>query len=330
MIMRSVQVHSNPDVFEVKVPFKNVSTNATNCYIVRDGDDVLVVDTGAPTEEGAAILLAALDELGVDRTHARYFLTHLHLDHAGLVDAIVPDGAVLNLSPIDFEIDRASRIATYFDEARRGFEQQGLSPSDASGFARYAIEPQLFDPERLDVCFVCENDDINVGRFLFRVVETPGHTPGHLELFEPQSGILFGGDHILFVISPGIARFPDGKDGLQAYLDSLEKVRSLAPRRLFLSHGDEQDGILDRIAWLDRHHKKRLDETIAIVRGESGLSGEDVIRRIRWNVPADTWEGIAYLQRSCIINQGIVILDHLVDNGDLSRTLDDHGVWRYY
>ena len=47
--MAFVQVHSDPDVFEVRVPFQNISTNDTNCYIVKDGDDVLVVDTGAPS-----------------------------------------------------------------------------------------------------------------------------------------------------------------------------------------------------------------------------------------------------------------------------------------
>ena len=55
-------------------------------YIVKDGDETLVIDTGAPSDEGFAILDAALTELDVDRTRMRFFLTHLHLDHAGLVD----------------------------------------------------------------------------------------------------------------------------------------------------------------------------------------------------------------------------------------------------
>ena len=81
--MPFAQVHSGPDVFEVKVPFANVSTSATNCFVVMDGGEALVVDTGAPTDEGAAVLDASLDELGIDRARATFFLTHLHLDHAG-------------------------------------------------------------------------------------------------------------------------------------------------------------------------------------------------------------------------------------------------------
>ncbi|WP_270298379.1 MBL fold metallo-hydrolase, partial [Eggerthella sinensis] len=129
-----------------------------------------------------------------------------------------------------------------------------------------------------DARAVLRGDAIDVGRYRFRVVETPGHTPGHLSLYEPQSRILFSGDHVLFVISPSIALFPDGADGLQAYLDSLDKVRRLACRRLFVSHGEPRDDFEARIDWLAAHHLERLDETRAIVRENPGLAGEEVIR----------------------------------------------------
>ncbi|MDU5064863.1 MAG: MBL fold metallo-hydrolase, partial [Eggerthella sp.] len=143
--MAFVQVHHDPDVFEVRVPFQNISTNDTNCYIVKDGDETLVIDTGAPSDEGFAILDAALTELDVDRTRMRFFLTHLHLDHAGLVDRLALPGAKLYVSPVDFESVRASRAASSYDAARRAFTAEGVPPSDASGYARYAVEPRLFD-----------------------------------------------------------------------------------------------------------------------------------------------------------------------------------------
>ena len=89
------QVFSDPDIYKIEVPFENLSTSATNCYVMKDGGDVLVVDTGAPTDEGAAVLSDALDKLEVDRDCATWFLTHLHMDHAGLVDQVVPHGGFL-------------------------------------------------------------------------------------------------------------------------------------------------------------------------------------------------------------------------------------------
>lgn len=141
--MPFAQVHSGPDVFEVKVPFANVSTSATNCFVVMDGGEALVVDTGAPTDEGAAVLDASLDELGIDRARATFFLTHLHLDHAGLVDRIVPDGAPVLMSAVDFEAARASRASTAFDASRRRHLAEGVGAGDASGYARYAVELSL-------------------------------------------------------------------------------------------------------------------------------------------------------------------------------------------
>lgn len=274
--MAFVQVHHDPDVLEVRVPFQNISTNDTNCYIVKDGDETLVIDTGAPSDEGFAILDAALTELDVDRTRMRFFLTHLHLDHAGLVDRLALPGAKLYVSPVDFESVRASRAASSYDAARRAFTAEGVPPSDASGYARYAVEPRLFDASRLELVASCDGDAIEVGRYRFRVVETPGHTPGHLALYEPESRILFGGDHVLFVISPSIALFPDGADGLQAYLDSLDKVRALRCEKLFVAHGEPRDDFDERIGWLRDHHLERLEETCGIVRDRPGLAGEEV------------------------------------------------------
>ena len=323
-------VHHDPDVFEVRVPFQNISTNDTNCYIVKDGDETLVIDTGAPSDEGFAILDAALTELDVDRTRMRFFLTHLHLDHAGLVDRLALPGAKLYVSPVDFESVRASRAASSYDAARRAFTAEGVPPSDASGYARYAVEPRLFDASRLELVASCDGDAIEVGRYRFRVVETPGHTPGHLALYEPESRILFGGDHVLFVISPSIALFPDGADGLQAYLDSLDKVRALRCEKLFVAHGEPRDDFDERIGWLRDHHLERLEETCGIVRDRPGLAGEEVIRAIKWNVPYPTWEEISFVQRWCIVTEGVVILNHLVGSGAIRREKDESGINRYF
>lgn len=328
--MHSVQVHANPDVFEVHVPFENISTKDTNCYIVKDGKDTLLIDTGAPSDVGFATFDAALTELGVDRTRMRIFLTHLHLDHAGLVDRLALPGSTLYASAVDFEPVCVSCSAASFDAARDMFMIEGVSESDASEYARYAAQPCVFDTARLQVVTLGDGDTIEVGRYQFYAVATPGHTPGHLALYEPTSGILFSGDHVLFVISPGIALFVDGTDGLQAYLESLDKVHDLHCKKLFISHGELRDDFEDRMVWLRNHHLERLKETRKIVRNQPGLTGEEVIRTIKWNVPFATWEEISLLQRWCIVTEGIVILNHLVDQGAIHREKDEAGINRYF
>lgn len=323
------QVHEAPDVFRIRVPFKNISTSATNCYVVRDGGEALVVDTGAPTAEGARVLSDALNDLGVDRQRATWFLTHFHLDHAGLVDRVVPQGADVCMSAVDCGYVRVSRTAAFLESLQREFQQQGLPFHDASAYARLGAEHPLFDSARVHSRFVREGDTLDVGRFTFRVLEVPGHTPGHLALFDPASRIIFSGDHVLFVISPSIALFPYGKDGLQAYLDSLQKVRAMGVSHLFHSHGPIRPDFNERIDWLSQHHRDRLAEMCAIVQDAPGTTGYEALRRIKWNVPFERWDDISFLQRSCIVTEGIVYLNHLVKHGILNRELDEGGELRY-
>ena len=61
------QIAYNPAVYLVKVPFTNLITTATNCYVVVDGNDALVIDTGAPTSEGKRVLQEALADIGAYR-----------------------------------------------------------------------------------------------------------------------------------------------------------------------------------------------------------------------------------------------------------------------
>lgn len=297
--------------------------------MVKDGDDALVVDTGAPTDEGAAVLSAALNELAVDRDRAKWFLTHLHMDHAGLVDQVVPDGGFLLIGANEVAAVRASRTGMFLETLRRLYRRQGVPLASLSVAARLGIEVQMFDPARLRTLLLHDGDTVTVGRWEFKVVETPGHTPGHLSLFHPESRILFGGDHALFVISPSIALFADGQDGLQTYFDSMQKVQNLGISQLYHSHGPIRDGFEERFTWLVEHHEARLAEAEGIIARIPHLTGYKIIRTLKWNVPFDEWDDIPIMQRWCILTQGIVYLNHLVATGGIAAKDYGDGVLLY-
>ena len=66
-------IHENPKVYRIQVPFPNVVTNETNCFVVVDGSDALVIDTGAPGVASARGLTETLRSIGVDSQEVRYF-----------------------------------------------------------------------------------------------------------------------------------------------------------------------------------------------------------------------------------------------------------------
>ena len=224
---------------------------------------------------------------------------------------------------------RVTRTGVFLDALTRTYRQQGVALSDATTAARLGVEQPLFDPQRLRTAFVRGGDTVTVGRYELQVVDTPGHTPGHPSLFEPQSRILFGGDHALFVISPSIALFPREGDGLQAYLDSIKRVQDLHISQLFHSHGPIRPDFEQRLDWLAQHHLKRLDEVCGIVARNPRLSGYQIIRAIRWNVPFDDWEDIPIMQRYIMLTQGIVYLKHLVADGSIKVKTYGDGIQLY-
>src|SRR3954452_21531561 len=70
----------------------------------------------------------------------------------------------------------------------------------------------------------------------WRTLETPGHAPSHVCLFQPERRVLISGDHLLGRVSLyyayGYARNPAGE-----FLASLDKVALLDARLCLAGHG---------------------------------------------------------------------------------------------
>lgn len=326
------QIHRAPNVYVVQVPFLNISTSETNVFVVEDGGEALVVDTGAPTDEGAAVLAAALEEIGVDEKKTSFFLTHLHMDHAGLVDRLVPLDAPLYVNKVDFDLMNVSKVPRFWERVEARVMAEGVSAERARKccrIGRFGTGIDSFKAEGRNLLFPKDGDEISVGRYALRVVSTAGHTPGHQSLFHEESGLFFGGDHVLFVISPGLGFRPDAQDPMQVYLDNVAKMLDMDISRLLVSHGDLRDGWRERVEWLLGHHARRLDRALDYVREHSGATGAEVIRGLKWNVPQG-WDDISTEQKWCILESGMIILDHQVREGLLLRKEDEQGVYRYY
>ena len=331
--MLAEKIYDDPEVYQLRVPFANVVTTETNAYVLRDGDDVLVVDSGAPTEGAALYFAAALGELGIDPRRARYFLTPLHYDRAGLAGDFVPEEALLYVGRDELSAARPDFGERSARHSRARFREEGLTADEiARAHAPLRVSTPL-DVGRRRIVAVAEGDEVAVGRHRLRVVEVPGHTRGHVALLHPETGVCFTGDHVLFVISPGLSLFLDGTDVLRTYLDSLGKLEALGCSRLLISHGENRPDFPERIEWLRRHHERRLAAMEQAV-AEAGSRGEEptgaqVIRAVRWNVPFGSIDECAPLQQWGIYTLGIVLLDHLAAEGRVERRRDERGVHRY-
>jgi glyoxylase-like metal-dependent hydrolase (beta-lactamase superfamily II) len=66
--------------------------------------------------------------------------------------------------------------------------------------------------------------------------ETPGHTKGHICLYETNKKMPEGGDHILDDITPTIQLRSDDWDPLKEYLNTLEKIYKLDIELVLTGH----------------------------------------------------------------------------------------------
>jgi len=75
----------------------------------------------------------------------------------------------------------------------------------------------LYQPTTPDI-YLNEGESYQVGRFSFQILDVPGHSEGHLALFEPTQRILFSGD-VLF--HQGIGRYDLPGGNLQKLQQSI-------------------------------------------------------------------------------------------------------------
>ncbi len=165
-----------------------VSPFAENCYVVHDGGEAALVDPGTATAAEQEAVRAYLDSLphpdGAAGLRVRHLLlTHAHLDH------------VLGCRHF------ADRFAATAD-----FGGWQLHPDDADLLAFTHVQGELFgvrvDEPPPPARWLAEGDEVELGASRFRVLHTPGHSPGSVCFHDEANGIVLGGD-VLFQGSIG-------------------------------------------------------------------------------------------------------------------------------
>lgn len=104
------------------------------------------------------------------------------------------------------------------------------------------------------------------GREMF-VLHTPGHTPDHFCLHDPEAGIFLAGDHVLPSITPHISGISTSEDPLLSFFYSLDRVGEISGiNKVLPAHGHPFDDLSKRTEEIKRHHYERLDKIREISR----------------------------------------------------------------
>jgi len=193
----------------MKIVVIPVTPYQQNCSLVicEDTNKAAIVDPGGEVER----ILSAVKNHNV--TVDKIILTHGHLDHVGGTEALAES---LNIPVIGPE----KEDAFWLNE----LEQQ----SKMFGFPKATS----FLPTR----WLEEGDHVEVGNIKLSVLHIPGHTPGHITLFDAVSKQIIVGD-ILFNGAVGRSDFPRGNH--QQLISGIKQKLLTLPEEtvVFPGHG---------------------------------------------------------------------------------------------
>ncbi len=309
-----------PNLFRIKVPLPESPLKYLNSYVVRGADRSMIIDTGLNRKECLEAMMAGLHEIGIDLRRTDIFITHLHADHFGLVGKLKTDSNHVYFSRPEREVMESWQgfDAMMAYAARNGFPENELgSILDKHPGARYGTD---WIPE---MKLLNDADAFSVGEFHFQCITTPGHTMGHICLYEPHKKILVAGDHILKDITPNIQCWTDSQNPLKHYLASLDKVAGLPVALTLPGHRRIIKDHHARIRELKRHHAHRLDEILSILE-ESSLNAFEVASRMTWDIKADSWDRFPVAQKWFATGEAISHLRYLNEEGRLKETQSGH------
>ena len=300
------------NLYRIEVPLPKNPLKAINSYVVKNMDRNLIIDTGWNQEVCLQVMRAGLKELGVDVAKTDFFITHLHADHFGLVSNLITDPS----NKIYFNQPDADRFKAGFRlEAFLSFARLNGYPENEIQKALQSHPGLKFRPSP-DLTFhiLKEGDILSVGDYSFKCIATPGHTWGHMCLYEPGKKIFVSGDHILNDITPNIQLWSDDRNPLEEYLASLDKVSELDIELVLPGHRSIFTNCRERIQELKHHHQKRLDEIISILeKGEKDAF--HVASEMSWDILCDSWDLFPVSQKWFATGEAIAHLKYLKEKG---------------
>lgn len=308
-----------PDFYRIEVPLPRNPLKSLNSYLIKGQGRNLLIDTGFNREECKKALFDGLRTLEVNLAQTDLFITHLHADHSGLISAIATKSSAVYCSKTDAALINLAQTNDYWSKFQTIFSLHGFPLQELDEAIQKHPGHKFIPDQEQEFSIVKENDTISVGNYHFTCIETPGHTPGHMCLYEPHKKILVSGDHILADITPNINIEKGLVDPLGHYLKNLDRINQLEINLVLPGHRHIIDNIHSRIAELKQHHAERLGEVLSILNTGCQMNAYQVAKEMSWNLTCTSWEQFPVAQKWFATGEAISHLLYLSNENKIRR-----------
>jgi len=187
--------------------WQNPYENNCNTYVIK-GDKTVLIDPGHSRH--VERLFHQMEEDGISSEKVDVILiTHSHPDHFEGLEAF---------------LDKPVKITMSREEERYLLE---------SGKLLFEMMKQPLPKYRID--FYLREGELHLGKEIFNIYSTPGHSPGSLSIYWPERKVLFTGD-VIFYGGIGRTDFLEGNSKL--LMESIERLSHLDTEILLPGHGE--------------------------------------------------------------------------------------------
>ena len=307
---------------KLQLPFREY----VNVYIIYGKEGLTLVDTGFETPDSISTLERELAELKLGlKDISRVIITHSHLDHSGMAERLKQLSQAklalheLEIAGLDAVVKIPHEEAVHFIGSLGAPEDIEMKLVEIYSFFKNSITSNLTKPEIV----LRGGEIISIGSFDFEVLWTPGHSPGHICLYEPSEKIMLSGDHILPITTPIIGSYPWlSWDPLADYINSLEAMKELGVSLVLPGHEHVFENFRERIEELIQHHEMRKANILEILENKS-KSAYEVATEITWmpQFGGVRWQNLNLMDRWMGILETLAHLKTLKAEGKISEKI---------
>jgi glyoxylase-like metal-dependent hydrolase (beta-lactamase superfamily II) len=322
-----------PGIYQVPLTLSGFSPDTVNTYLIRDDNGFTMVDTGWDSPPAVESTEKQLAEIGARLSDIhRVIVTHCHIDHFGMSPRLKNDYGTricIHRHELGLIKIRFTGGDNYLPLTDGFLKSHGVPPDELTPPEFQLPMPRNLASVTPDVLFE-GGEEVVVGDYHFRVINTPGHTPGHISFFEYRKRFLFSGDVLLPTIATNPAMhvqhiaFP-----IQQYLNSLLTLKALDIDQVLPGHEYIFDNHRKRIEELFRHNQEKVSEVRKTYVNEKAKTAYDVAGEVFHRDTRDFWNKMTGWDKRFAVLQIIARLeslrfDHILDRQSIS------GIFYYF
>jgi glyoxylase-like metal-dependent hydrolase (beta-lactamase superfamily II) len=310
------------DLYRIELFLPRNYPESVNAYVVRDVERSLVIDAGLQVDKCMEAMQTALKKLGVNVAQADLFLTHCHGDHIGFATRLIEAGSTVYINRLEADRIREIESGVLEREFRALYQMSGIPEGNVEEMLFYLVRDDLKSGGTVPFRFAAGGDILKRGKYRFTCIETPGHSKGHMCLYEPDKRLFVSGDHLLEDAGPVIPGRVGNDNPLKDYLSNLAALDGLDIELILPGHGRPFRKARQRIRETIEHHHQENLNILSILR-EGRRTAYEIASQIMRMRNRGSTKRLSILQVFVFVAGTLGRLRYLEDEGKIKKVVEN-------